>query len=37
MIIFLDIYLKVPDVDLKKELDVVSAQWKSTVDVFFVS
>ncbi len=23
MIIFLDIYLKVPDVDLKKELDVV--------------
>ena len=32
MIIFLDIYLKVPDVDLKKR-----AQWKSTVDVFFVS
>lgn len=25
MIIFLDIYLKVPDVDLKKELDVVSS------------
>ncbi len=25
MIIFLDIYLKVSDVDLKKELDVVSS------------
>ena len=25
MIIFLDIYLKVPDVDLKKKLDVVSS------------
>ena len=25
MIIFLDIYLKVPDVDLKKEFDVVSS------------
>lgn len=37
MIIFLDIYLKVPDVDLKKELDVVSSgvlggQWKFSGD-----